>query len=177
MLNRNSRLAALLKASFPQKQWFWYDHDHFTPLPSLVHIFIGVPGDAILDDNRYVTADGCVPHDCVANRGMLWIDTGTQPAFLMFAAINPIRSNNPPFESHLWIYTSRKLSWQPMPAPFLFSLHRWLAATGEPGYRETDGYHYSFSIETIVQPDGVMVDLGPDVLGLSAVSAQHGAGL
>jgi hypothetical protein len=175
-LESDPRFATLLQASFPQRQFFWYDHWKLTPLPEMIQMFMSIPGDAILDDNRYVTVDGCVVHDCDSNRGMLWIDTGTHPATLIFAGINPITSGAPPFENHLWVFTSQKLNWQHMPPGFMTSLHRWLPTIGANGYRGTNGYRYNFSIETIVQPRGVMVDLGPDILGLSPSPSQTGAG-
>jgi len=162
----DSRFTALLRASFPQKQWFWYDHWKLTSLPDTIQVFMGVPGNEVLDDNRYVTLDGCVPHDCDMNRGTMWIDTEPNPAVLIFAAINPISSNKPPFKSHLWIYSSRKLNWQQIPAPYLSSLHRWLATIGAVQYMGTSGYRYNFSLATVVQPNGVMEDLGPDILNL-----------
>ena len=117
------------------------------------------------------------------DRGMLWIDTGTDPAVLIFAGIDPIGGSLPPYtytrKSHLWIYTSEKLNWQKIPAPFLSSLHRWLATISTDPYFGTHGYIYDFSLATIVQPNGVMEDLGPDTLGLGATEshANSGAGL
>jgi hypothetical protein len=178
-LNWDPRFTSLLAASFPQKQWFWYDHWKLTPLPAVMQLFMGVPGNAVLVDGRFVTLDGCVPHDCGTNRGMLWIDTGTDPAVLIFAGINTISSNSSPFKSHLWVYTSEKLNWQKVPPSFLFSLNRWLATIGENGYFGTDGYRYDFSLATIVQPNGVMTDLGPNVFGLDVTESHTtpGAGL
>lgn len=172
----DSRFTSLLKSSFPQKQWFWYDHWKLTPLPEMMQIFMGVPGNTVLDDNRYVTLDGCVPHDCYMNRGMIWIDTESNPAVLIFAGINPVSSNTPPFRSHLWIYPSRKLNWQQIPASYLSSLHRWLATIGADHYMGTDGYRYDFSMATIVQPDGIMEDLGTDILGLPGTESKEKSG-
>lgn len=166
-LNRDPRFKSLLAASFPERQWFWYDHSKLTPLPEMIQVFIGVPGNAVLDDNRYVILDGCVPHDCVANRGMLWIDSGTDPAVLIFAGIDFIHGEDPASESHLWIFTSKGFDWGQIPGPFVSSLHRWLATIGTDPYFGTHGYRYRFAIVTIVQPNGVMVDLGPSTLGLA----------
>jgi hypothetical protein len=161
----DTRFIPLLKASFPQHQWFWYDHYKSTSLPDLIQTFLGVSGSALLDEDRYVTADGCVPHDCVANRGMLWIDTGTQPATLIFAATNLV-SGNGPEGYHLWIFSSTKLNWQHLPPWFSVSLPRWLTTIAKPGYRGTSGYHYKFALATIVQPNGVMEDITPETLPL-----------
>jgi len=179
-LNNDPRFTSLLRASFPQRQWIWYEHGKLAPLPEMMETFLGVPGNAILDEDRYVTLDGCVPHDCDMDRGMLWIDTGVDPAVLIFAGIDPIGGSPPPYtytrRSHLWIYSSEKLSWQKIPAPFLSSLHRWLATIGENRYFGTDGYRYDFLLATIVQPNGVMEDLGPDTLGLGATKLHANSG-
>ena len=165
-LTNDPRFDALLKASFPQRQWFWYEHGKLVSTADLIETFTGVPGDAILDEGRYVTADGCVPHDCVANRGMLWIDTETQPATLIFVGINLVSGNSSQETSHLWIFSSRKLNWQKLPNSFTTSLPRWLSTIAKPDYRGTSGYHYKFALATIVQPNGVMEDITPETLPL-----------
>ena len=137
-----------------------------------MQLFMGVPGNVILDESRYVTLDGCLAHVCDADRGMLWIDTGADPADLIFAGIDLIGGKTPDSESHLWIFTSRNLNWQHTPAPFVSSLHRWLATIGTDPYFGTDGYHYKFAIVTIVQPNGVMVDLGPGTFSLGAAGSK-----
>ena len=84
--NGDPRLPELLKHSLPQRESWWVNgYGGSAPVSSIVQEFIGVPGDLLVDDNRYVTATGCVPHDCLTN-GMLWIDTGTQPATVVFVA-------------------------------------------------------------------------------------------
>jgi len=165
-LNIDPRFRPLLKSSFPQRQWFWYEHGQLVSTADLIETFIGVPGDAILDEGRYVTADGCVPHDCDANRGMLWIDTGTQPATLIFVGINPVSGNSSQETSRLWIFSSRKLDWQKLPNSFTTSLTRWLSTIAKQDYRGTGGYHYKFALATIVQPNGVMEDITPETLSL-----------
>ena len=170
-LNWDPRFKSLLKASFPQKQSIWFEQGKLISLPEMIQKFIGVPGEVLLDDSRYLTLDGCVPHDC-DDRGMLWIDSGANPAVLIFAGTGMISGSDSAEKSHLWLYSSEKLNWQQIPAPFLTSLHRWLATIGADGYRGTKGYRYDFSLATIVQPSGIIVDIGPDVLGLDAGSSR-----
>ena len=168
-LTNDPRFEALLKASFSQRQWFWYEHGQLVSTADLIETFIGVPGGAILDEGRYVTADGCVPHDC-EDRGMLWIDTGTLPATLIFVGINLVGgSSNSQETSHLWIFSSRKLNWQKLPNSFTASLPRWLATIAKPGYHGTGGYHYKFALATIVQPNGVTEDITPETLPLGNI--------
>ena len=165
-LTNDPRFEALLKASFPQRQWFWYEHGRLVSMVDLIETFIGVPGDAILDDGRYITADGCVPHDCVANRGMLWIDSQTHPARLIFSGINIVSGDASQDASRLWIFSNTKLNWQHLPPSFLASLPRWLANIAKPDYKGTNGYRYNFVLATIVQPNGVMEDITPETLHL-----------
>jgi|ERR1035437_9551235 hypothetical protein len=151
-LNGDPRFLPLLKSAFHQQQWFWRDHYRFTPVPDLVQTFIGVPGSALLDENRYITADGCVPHDC-NDRGMLWIDTGSRPAMLIFVATGLVRGSDRSDPTHLWILSSKHLDFENLPPAFLTSLRRWKDDNAAHGYKE------DFVLATLVQPTGEQVDL------------------
>jgi hypothetical protein len=152
------RFLPLLKASFPQHQWFWYDHDSLVSMDDLIYAFLAVSfGDPILDQGRYVTVNGCVAHVCNVDQGMLWIDTGVRPASLIFAAANLV-SGNGPAAYHLWIFSSTKLNWQHLPPSFSVSLPRWLSTSG------SSGTSFKFDLVTIVQPNGIMEDISPETL-------------
>lgn len=155
-LNWDPRFLPLLKSAFPQKQWFWFDHHHFTPVANLIQTFIGVPGDVVLDNNRYVTADGCVPHDGF-DRGMLWIDTGANPAHIIFVATQLISSLGPGDET-LWLFSSAHLNWTDLPPAFLTSLKRWQDKNNATGYPQ------HITIATLVQPSGEQINLTPPSL-------------
>lgn len=75
--------------------------------------FLGVPGIARADDNRYITATGCVPHFC-PNRGMLFIDTTGSHPLVVFAAIDWSRESHTTDEDSaeytLWIFPDRALA-------------------------------------------------------------------
>lgn len=157
-LNGDPRFDALLRSSFHQRQWFWHDHGSFIPVADLVHTFIGVPGDAVLTSGRYVTANGCVPHDCT-DLGMLWIDTGVHPASLLFAATQLIVSVDKPSQTHLWIFASRKQNFEDLPPDFLASLKRWRDTANADKYLKSD-----VILATLVQPTGEQVDLTYDTL-------------
>jgi hypothetical protein len=150
-LNGDPRFPLLLKSSFHQHQWFWYDNNKFTPVAELIELFIGVPGSALLDDNRYVTADGCVPHDCV-ERGMLWIDTAAHPATVIFVATTDVNSIEGGDHARLWLFASQHLDFQNLPPAFLNSLKRW------HNYIAL-GYKEDIVLATLVQPNGEQVDL------------------
>jgi hypothetical protein len=163
------RFLPLLRASFPQRQWFWYDHGRLVSTDNLIDTFLGVSfGDPILDEGRYVTTDGCVPHVCDVDRGMLWIDTGVHPADTIFVATNLVGGNGSA-GFHLWMFSSTKLNWQHLPPAFLVSLTRWLSTIAEPGYNGTSGYSFNFVLATIVQPSGVIEDITPETLHLRSI--------
>ncbi len=166
LLNWDPRFNALLKSSFPQRQWFWYDHNRLVPTTDLIHTFLGVTGNTILDDNRYVTTAGCVQHLCDAIWGMLWIDTASHPPALIFVG-NTMVGGDQPAGEHLWLFASSKLNWQHLPPPFLQSLHRWIEAPdwpGDPGVSNRRNLH--FDLVTIVQPSGIQEDISPATLHL-----------
>jgi hypothetical protein len=156
-LNWDTRFTALLQSSFHQKQWFWRDNGTFTPLHDLVRIFIGVPGSVLLDDNRYVTVDGCVPHACDA-RGMLWIDTGVEPATLLFSAMERVSGMNREDQFQLWLFASASVNWGKLPQNYLASLKRWRDQNAAHGYNER------LVIVTLVQPDGQINTITPSSL-------------
>jgi hypothetical protein len=158
-LSNDQRLLPLLRSSLHQKEWFFSQTHNFMPVSDIVSTFIGVPGSAILDDDRYVTADGCVPHTCDILRGMLWIDTGAHPATLIFAATDSIDSVDYSKhiyadQFHLWLFVSgNRRPPTALPPEFLSSLKRW------HDVNEANGYKQDIALVTIVQPDGGQIDL------------------
>jgi len=163
-LNGDSRFSLLLLRSFHQHQYFWRDHGVFTPVPDLVQEFIGVPGDVALSEDRYVTANGCVPHSC-SLRGMVWIDTGARDPTVLFVANSNVSTSSTETGSlvHLWIFSSTKLNGRNLPPAFKASMSEW--------WKTSTKQWEKYSIEkvvvvTIVQPTGELVDLSPAVVGL-----------
>lgn len=163
-LNMDPRFQLLLKHSLRQQQFFWRDHGRFTTLPDLVQTFIGVPGDVLLEQNRYVTANGCVPHDC-GDRGMIWMDTApSQHPLLIFVATEVINGPTGNTEAiHLWLFSTLKLDWQHVPPPFLGSISEWWNSTSQ----NTGLLPQHVTLVTLVQPSGEMVDLSPVLFGLA----------
>lgn len=117
--------------------------------------FLGVPGEVLLDDNRYLTASGCVPHACM-DGGMLWIDTETDPALLILVTMDDVRGGD---LTHLWIYASRHVDFENLPPDFLKSLNRWW----QP-YTKRKHLPTNVALATLVQPNGFSVDLTWDTL-------------
>ncbi len=119
--------------------------------------FIGVPGALIVDDDRYVTANGCVPHDC-ETIGMLWIDTGMYPATVIFVAEVMIEDVKGRDANHLWVYTSALENFEALPPNFLTSFKRWHDSAPNKYFPET------VTVATLVQPNGRMEDVTFDTL-------------
>lgn len=166
----NSRFHPLLQSSFRQKQWFWYDHSKFTPLPDVIYSFLATSsirgGDTILEQDRYVTINGCFGGVCNAIKGMLWIDTRATPAVLIFAGTQFVdTAEHEPSKSSLWVFSSTKLDWTRLPQPFLMSVHRWLSAFQNYTWQD-DGNRFSFVVATLVQPSGETIELTPSVLNV-----------
>jgi hypothetical protein len=163
------RFSGLLKFSFPQKQQFWKDHGKFTPLPDVIYSFVATGfsggGNAILDQDRYVTIDGCVGGVCNAIKGMLWIDTRAEPAILIFVGTEMANSSGCSSSDCLWVFSSVQLNQTQLPHPFLTSVHRWLAAFQNYTWNE-EGYRFSFAKAKLVQPTGEMIELAPSVLNV-----------
>jgi hypothetical protein len=153
-----------------QHQFFWHDHGQFTTLPELVQQFIGVPGNTVLHEQRFVVLDGCVPHSCSA-RGMLWIDTqGTQPT-LIFVATDNVSGSAADKGSmvHLWLFPSTKLNWQNLPVEFISSMDEWWIRTTKVWQKY---YTERVTMVSIVQPNGEIVTLSPSLFAFNATQAQ-----
>jgi hypothetical protein len=156
--NGDVRLPGLLERSLHQQQSWWVNgHAGSAPVSSIVQEFIGVPRDLFVDNDRYVTATGCVPHDCTTN-GMLWIDTDAHPASVIFVAEVMINSVKGGDNNHLWIYASAHQNFETLPSNFLSSLKRWhdsISTKMDP---------QSVTVVTLVQPNGRTVDLTYDTV-------------
>lgn len=156
--NGDPRLPTLLKISLPQQESWWVDgHAGSAPVSRIVQEFIGVPRNLLVDDDRLVTATGCVPHDCTTN-GMLWIDTDAHPATVIFAAEVMIESVKGGDNNHLWIYASTQQNFEALPPSFLASLMRWHSSISTKMLPQT------VTVATLVQPNGRMTDLTYDTL-------------
>ena len=156
---------ALIQSSFHQQQTFWRDHGRFSSMPELVMKFLGVPEGVTLDQDRFVTMDGCIPHACSA-RGMVWIDTrGSGKPLVIFVAPQDVSTAETDKRAlqHLWLYSSDNLNWQKMPQQFQASLLRWYRSYQEMWIKD---YSMDVLILTLVQPSGLTCDLSPGLLGL-----------
>ena len=161
----NPQFRALVQSSFHQRQTFWRDHGRFPSLPELVMEFLGVPGGVTLEQDRFVTMDGCVPHACSA-RGMVWIDTrGSGKPLVIFVVPQDVSTaeTDKGALQHLWLFSSDESSCQNMPPQFTASLSRWYGS-----YQETWAKYYRMDalMLTLAEPSGLTHDLSPGLLRL-----------
>jgi hypothetical protein len=128
-----------LREYFKAPQTFWgpqngdpKDPNHKS-LADTVYDFLSVPGVVIADQNRYITATGCVYHFC-PSRGMIFADLNSAHPLVVFAAIEWIRSSHttdqPDAEYTLWIFPDQAPGTpqnpDSLPPPLLHSLVRWM---------------------------------------------------
>lgn len=129
------RFQPLLRATLPQTQGWWTNASGGrASVRDAVMAFVGIPGHIHLDQARYLTIDGCVPHACTT-KGMLWIDTVAHPAVAVFVGEQLVVGQRREESGyHLMLYTSRAMSTYTdansgnvvlFPSNFVSSLDRW----------------------------------------------------
>jgi hypothetical protein len=147
---------------FTAPQTFWgpqngdpKDPNHKS-LADTVYDFLSVPGTVIADQNRYITATGCVFHFC-PSRGLIFADLDGKNPLVAFAAIQWIRSSrttsDPDAEYTLWVFPDQ-VSGTPqdpthLPPPLVHSLVRWMK-TPMAG----SGIVQKVTAAILVDPDG-----------------------
>lgn len=102
---------ALLHHSLPQSESWWVNgYGGHSSVTNAVLAFLGIPEATTFYDNRYLTATGCVPHVCTS-KGMIWIDTGTKPATVIFVGEDLVAGSLKGESGyHLYVYTSREIT-------------------------------------------------------------------
>jgi hypothetical protein len=131
--------------------------------------FLSVPGKIVLDDNRYLAIDGCVPHFC-PSRGLLFVDLGTDHALVAFAAIDWTKDNKTPSQSGaeytMWLFTNHTLSNGAIPSGLTRALARW---TAQPSSGSTTPQNITNTI--LVDPDGTPHQVAPATLGVGVAKS------
>lgn len=160
-LASDPRFQALLRQSFTAPQSFWGAND---PLHSVANDFLhGPPGRVLADDNRYLTADACVPHFC-HDRGLFWADLGAHEPLLVFAAIDWISDNRTTGDAasaySMWVFPNRPLDRAHLPPALVRSVARW---TAQPSSGSTALQNITRVF--LVDPDGTPHTLAPATIG------------
>ncbi len=144
----------------PQSFWGPAPTDPKSPqhksLADTVFDFLSVPGEVIADQNRYITATGCVFHFC-PSRGLIFADLDSGHPLVVFAAIDWIRdshtTNEPDAQYTLWIFPDQAPGTPQdpthLPPPLVHSLVRWMK-TPMAG----SGIVQKVTAAVLVDPDG-----------------------
>jgi hypothetical protein len=169
-LVHDPRFKTFVRDHLTAPQTFWNENQ---PLPETVMEFLGVPNQVLLDDNRYLSADGCVQHFCPA-RGMLFVDLGTAHPLVVFLAIDWVKENKTPDQSGaeytLWIFSNKQLRTGEtedstrIPAALTHAIARW---TAQPSSGSTTLQNITHAI--LVDPDGTPHAVPPASVGATAI--------
>ncbi len=131
--------------------------------------YLGQPRSVVADENRYITATGCVPEFC-PNRGLLWIDLGSPRPLVVFAATNWIAENKatdqPGANYTLWVFSSRALDPVHLPRPLMRRIAPWAV---EP---LADGTIEQIANVILVGPDGQPHQIQPSDIGIDQTKPQ-----
>jgi hypothetical protein len=178
-LTHDSRFKVFLRDHLTAHQIFWNENES---LGDTAIEFLGVPGQVILDDNRYFSFDGCVPHFC-PSRGLLFVDLGTAHPLVVFVAIDWVKDNKVPgqtgAEYTLWLFSNRPLTIdsaaneagvEHVPPALIHTISRWAA-------QPTAGTIVVPNITNtvLVDPTGTPHQVPPASLGIAPASKQPSA--
>lgn len=141
-------------------QTFWGKNKR---LSDVAMEFLAVPGEVIGDDNRYVSADGCVQHFC-PDRGLLFVDTAGSRPLVVFAAIDWISQGKnieePDAAYTMWLFSNHPIDPTHISSPLIRSIARW---TAQP-YGHTKLFQ-NITRVYLVDPDGTPHPLTPNAIG------------
>jgi hypothetical protein len=178
-LLRDTHFRLFLRDHLTARQIFWNENES---LADTAIEFLGVPGQVILDDNRYLSFDGCVPHFC-PSRGLLFVDLGTAHPLVVFIAVDWVKDNKVPgqtgAEYTLWLFSNRALniaggtddaSTEHVPPALIHIISRWAA---QPTAGTTVLPNITNSV--LVDPTGTPHQVPPASLGITPASKQTSA--
>jgi hypothetical protein len=168
------RFKTFLRDHFTAPQIFWNDNESLT---DTIMEFLSVPNQVVLDDNRYLSADGCVPHFC-PSRGLLFVDLGTAHPLTVFAAVDWVKENKTPNQSGaeytLWLFCNRPLragddaEATHIPAALKRTIARW---TAQPVPDSTTVENITNAV--LVDPDGTPHNVPPPTVGVGQAQSSQ----
>jgi len=166
-LLRDSRFRPLLQQHLTAPQTFW---SKGKSLADTALEYLATPHTVTTNDNRYLTATGCVAEFC-PNRGLLWIDLGAPHPLIVFAATNWIAENKATDQAGanytLWVFASRTLDPAHLPQALTRSIAPWVA---EP---IADGTVEQIANVILVDPDGQPHPIQPADIGINQTAKQN----
>jgi hypothetical protein len=146
----------MLKNNFKAPQSFY--RDGALPLAEVAEQYFGMifsPVEGI--DNRYITFNSCVPHDCI-RQGLIWVDTATQHPVIVFAATEWTTEGKPDADPdatfNLWVFSNRALDIEHLPPALITAISQWNGK--KPQHIQT---------ALLVDPDGTPHKINPAILG------------
>jgi hypothetical protein len=153
-VERDPEFEPLLRKTLPQPKFFWYG----TTLAKGIDTYLNVStGRVTVDDGRYAEFTGCVAHMCDSTRGLLWVDTGSTPPYVLFAAED--QQGDPPTPGgantdEVYIYGSRQLTADAnhaivFPDDFVKTFHKEMGET-------------TFASATFVEPNGKQISIAQE---------------
>lgn len=159
-LHGDPQFKPFLQRNLAAPQSFW---GKGKPLAEVAYDFLAVPGSVLGENDRYITADGCVPHFC-PDRGLLWIDLDLPKPLVVFAAIDWISDNRATDDKNaaytLWLFANQPVDPAVIPGGLIRSIRRWTAKPSS-GATELQNITRVF----LVDPDGTPHTLAPSDVG------------
>jgi len=162
-LLKDPRFASLLADNLKAPQSFFRDGE--LPLAQVAQRYFGMIFSAVRGiDNRYITFNSCVPHDCTSH-GLLWADTAPQHPTVVFAATEWTTQGksviDPDAEYYLWVFSSRPLNPDHLPATLVAAI---------AGWNGTQPQHIQRAL--VIDPDGTPHPVEPAKLGATPAQNQ-----
>ena len=162
----DARFKPFLASHLTAPQSFWNKNES---LADTAFEFLGHPRSFVADDNRYITATGCVQKFC-PSRGLLWIDLGAAHPLVVFAATDWISENKATDQAGaaytLWVFSNRVLDPAHLPRPLTRSVAPWAV---EP---IADGTVEQIASVILVDPDGQPHQIQPADIGIDQTRQQ-----
>jgi len=176
-LMHDARFRPFIREHLTAPQTFWNQNES---LHETIAEFLGVPGEVVLDDNRYLSVDGSVPQFS-PSRGLIFVDLGTPHPLVVFAATDWVKENKTPgqtgAEYTLWVFANHPLHGtgdddpNHIPDALKRAVTRW---TNRP--LTEGGTVENITTAILVDPDGTPHQVSTASLGLnSAQSSQPAA--
>lgn len=158
------RFPALLHEQLRAPQSFF--RDGHAPLEEAATRYLSTQFAVTGTDNRYITATGCVPHNCV-DQGLLFVDTLGSHPLVVFAATAWTTvgksSSDPAADFNLWIFPGVALDPEHPPFALTQAISRW---------NFTAAQHIQTAI--LVDPDGTPHRVDPSTFGALPSADQPG---
>ena len=166
MLMWNKNFKPFINHYLPQRPVF---HGWGRPEPMgtiAAELFGNSWGATVYSDNaRFFAADGCEAHACF-EKGLLWVDLGSNPPLVAFAVMDVENGNDTQAEK-LHVFTSRKIGVGDIPPNLRDAIARWTATPESAG-----GTIEKISRAVIVDPGGQEIGVDLNAVGVAQIAQE-----